>query len=142
MNYPFHIYLAEDDEDDAFLFQKAFRQIVFKSHIEVFSDGNELLQKMEDPENLPGFIFLDLRLPGMGGMEALGKLKIAEKSRLIPTFMYTTSECPENRREAYRLGANSYFIKPVLFSGLLQLVENFTAFWKLAQRPSRLNRAD
>jgi CheY-like chemotaxis protein len=131
------ILVAEDDEDDRFLFESAISEKGLNSQLEFVGNGVELMQYLENipqPENpattqLPGFILLDLNMPKKDGREVLRELKDHPIFKKIPVIIFTTTNNEMEINRCYELGANTYIVKPASFDGLLQVVENLHQYW-------------
>jgi two-component system response regulator len=82
-------------------------------------------------DGLPCVILLDLRLPDASGLELLAEIKQDPVLRPVPVVILTTSENPPDVREAYRLGANSYLVKPVRFDDFHRKVREAGLYWAL-----------
>jgi two-component system, response regulator len=81
-------------------------------------------------------VLLDLKLPKVDGMQVLRELKSREETRAVPVVMLTSSKEDRDLEEAYRLGANSYIVKPVEFDSFVTAVEQLGLYWALLnQRP-------
>ena len=78
---------------------------------------------------MPGLILLDLKLPGMDGKDVLCAIKSNEETRFIPVIMLTSSAQPRDIEECYKLGANSYIVKPVSFGEFAEKVKNIPFYW-------------
>ena len=93
-------------------------------------DGPEALEylygtgkyKGRDPSRLPQIILLDLKLPKLGGLEVLQRLRSDPITQLIPVVVLTSSSEEEDIITSYRLGANSYVRKPVEFHRFVDAV--------------------
>ena len=108
------ILLVEDDEDDRNLFIEATKEV--DSAITCFStsDGMEALAYLRDDHNdVPDFIFLDLRLPGLSGEECLIEIKREPRMAKVPVIVYTTSRDVEESVRLKRVGAAHFASKPV-----------------------------
>jgi DNA-binding response OmpR family regulator len=75
----------------------------------------------------PHAIVLDINLPGGSGIEVLKRLKSAEKTSQIPVVVVTGNEKPETRREAMKMGAADFFVKPVDLEKLTTLLAELSA---------------
>jgi len=78
---------------------------------------------------LPGLIFLDLKMPGKIGLEVLAWLRQQEHLRSIVVVILTSSQEPSDLRDAYRLGANSFLVKPSTTERLRELVQSVKSYW-------------
>jgi CheY-like chemotaxis protein len=129
------ILIAEDDADDRYLMQTAFREKGYSDRIEFVENGVELLRFLETAENahggqeFPGFILLDLNMPKKDGREVLRDLKQHPVFKRIPVVVFTTTKNDSEIKRCYELGANSYVVKPTSFESLLSVVENIRNYW-------------
>ena len=86
----------------------------------------------------PRVVLLDLKLPKVDGLQVLRKLKADPALRTIPVVILTSSKEDRDLQEAYRLGANSYIVKPVEFDKFVQAVEQLGLYWTLLNERPRL----
>jgi CheY-like chemotaxis protein len=82
-------------------------------------------------DGFPRLVLLDLKLPRMGGLEVLKRLKASERTRTIPIVVLTSSREESDLVESYRLGANSYIVKPVDFEQFMNAVRELGLYWVL-----------
>ena len=130
------ILVAEDDSDDRFLLQTAFREKGYDDKIEFVENGVELLEFLsriqEDKsgqDSYPYFILLDLNMPKKDGREVLKEIKQHPVFKKIPIIVFTTTKNENEIRRCYELGANTYIVKPVSFDGLLKVLDNIRTYW-------------
>jgi CheY-like chemotaxis protein len=130
------ILVAEDDSDDRFLLQTAFREKGFNDKVEFVENGVELIEyltRLQDDKtgegNYPYFILLDLNMPKKDGREALKEIKQHPVFKKIPIIVFTTTKNENEIRRCYELGANTYIVKPVSFEGLLKAVDSIRSYW-------------
>ena len=131
------ILIAEDDSDDRFLLEDAFKRKSFSSHFSFVEDGEEVMDylfKRGDfidlqPDFSPSLILLDLNMPKKGGKEVLKEIKSHQDLCRIPIIIFSTSICNEDLLFAYSNGANAYITKPSSFSKLVEIVESIDHFW-------------
>jgi CheY-like chemotaxis protein len=100
--------------------------------IQVARDGEEALAYMDRwraGEPLPVFILLDLRLPKISGLEVLRELKKHSTYSSIPVIVLTTSAEDRDVAEAYKLGCNSYILKPVEFNKFIEVASQIEVYW-------------
>lgn len=137
------ILLVEDNPHDIKLALHAFQIHKIANKIEVVRDGAEALEfifcegryahrKMENP---PRFILLDLKLPLVDGLEVLKRIKSDPRTRAIPVVMMTSSKEEGDLVESYKLGANSYIVKPVDFEQFTESVRQLGYYWLLLNQP-------
>ena len=83
----------------------------------------------------PSVVLLDLKLPRVGGLEVLRRLRADERTRVLPVVVLTTSMEERDLIESYHLGANAYVRKPVDFGEFLTAVRQLGLFWLLLNEP-------
>lgn len=121
------ILLADDDPDDRELFQEVISEINNSIAVKTVGNGIELMRVLtEAVHDLPGMIFLDLNMPGKGGIECLREIRKTSSLARIPIVIYTTSSNQRDIIQTHGLGANLYFPKPnnikILISVLTQIL--------------------
>jgi CheY-like chemotaxis protein len=131
---PIQILMAEDDEEDQALVQKAFRRARVINHLNFVNDGEELLQYLRREGRFadapfPDIVLLDLNMPKKDGREALKEIKGDSRLRHVPVVILTTSDADEDVLRSYDLGASSYIQKPVTFEKLVEVVETLRQYW-------------
>jgi len=108
------ILLVDDDEDDRKLFIQATKEVDDSIICLSASDGTEALTYLRDDRNeLPDFIFLDLRMPGLSGEECLTEIKQETRMAKIPVIVYTTSRDVSESVKLKQQGAAHFASKPV-----------------------------
>jgi CheY-like chemotaxis protein len=129
--------LVEDNEDDAFLMQRALKQAEIENPLYVVRDGEQAVDYLagnggfNDRElyPFPALVFLDLKLPFKSGHEVLAWIRQnAELAELVVVIL-TSSDEPSDIDRAYKLGANSYLVKPPTLGQLRDLAESFKWYW-------------
>jgi CheY-like chemotaxis protein len=126
------ILLVEDRATDLDLTRRAFARRRLLNPIQVARDGEEALSylnRWEAGEPTPVFILLDLRLPKLSGLEVLARFKSHQVSSSIPVIVMTTSSEDDDIEEAYKLGCNSYIVKPVEFEKFMEVAEHIEVYW-------------
>ncbi|MBR9988660.1 MAG: response regulator [Gemmatimonadetes bacterium] len=142
------ILLAEDDLEDQTFARDALLAARLMNELIVVQDGQELLDCLRGtgayagaPPSRPGLILLDLKMPRMGGLEALAEIKNDAALRSIPIVVLTTSGVDEDIARSYALGVNSFIQKPVTFSGLVEAIRELGHYWfQLVELPPRDGR--
>jgi two-component system response regulator len=138
------VLLVEDNPHDAELTMRALRKRNLANHIVCVKDGVEALEYLfgESPGALsavthtPKVILLDLKLPKIDGLEVMRRIKSDERTKTIPVVVLTSSREDQDVVESYRLGANSYIVKPVDFDNFSEAVAQAGMYWLLLnQRP-------
>lgn len=131
------ILLVEDNPMDVDLTLRAFARRHLTNPIEVARDGEEAvawIPRWEAGEVPPLVILLDLKLPKLGGLDVLRRLKASERARTIPVVVLTTSTHEADIRSAYELGANSYIVKPVEFEKFIDVAAQIDLYWAVLNR--------
>jgi CheY-like chemotaxis protein len=133
------ILIVEDRAVDLDLTRRAFAKRRLLNPIEVARDGEEALayiDRWNAGEPMPVFIMLDLRLPKVDGLEVLRRLKAHPTFSSIPVIVLTTSAEDIDIQEAYKLGCNSYIIKPVDFNKFMEVASHVEVYWCALNRTS------
>lgn len=138
------ILLVEDNDDDVELTVHAFRKSQVDSHIVVAHDGEEALnylfgRPLSDAEDreLPAVMLLDLKLPGISGLDVLRRVRGTDQTRRMPVVILTTSDDENDIIDGYNLGVNSYIQKPVDFRDFSGVVDQLGLYWLTVNTPSR-----
>jgi CheY-like chemotaxis protein len=142
------ILIVEDSPQDLELALRALKKANLTNHIQVARDGVEALdfifgeglyagRKMEDG---PKVILLDLKLPKVNGLEVLKRIKSDVRTKAIPVVVLTSSKEQNDVVESYKLGVNSYIVKPVNFEGFAAAVQELGMYWLLLNQPPKVEK--
>ena len=134
------ILLVEDRPIDIDLTRRALERRKVINPLQVARDGEEAIaffERWEAGEPMPICILLDLRMPKMNGLEVLRRLKSHPKFATIPVVVLTTSSEDRDVEEAYKLGCNSYIVKPVEFDKFVDVAGELELYWCALNIPSR-----
>jgi CheY-like chemotaxis protein len=134
--------VVEDDPADLELTLRALQELRLANPVQVARDGVEALEYIFGttsgcPVRRPRAILLDLKLPKVGGLEVLERLKRNDATRDIPVIVMTSSREAPDLKRAYELGANSYLCKPVDFNAFVGVVRNAGMYWLLLNETPR-----
>jgi CheY-like chemotaxis protein len=132
------ILLVEDNPVDLDLTLRAFSARKLANPIRIARDGEEALayiKQWEQGETPPVVILLDLKLPKVSGLEVLQIIKSHPDFKTIPVVILTTSGESSDVQSAYKLGANSYIIKPVDFDKFLEAAKQIELYWNVLNKP-------
>jgi two-component system response regulator len=138
------ILLVEDNPSDIGLTQRALAKARIANEMIVAEDGEEALDYLwgtgvhagRDLSDLPAVILLDLKLPGVSGLEVLRQIRGDARTRRVPVVILTTSREDQDVATGYDLGVNSYVRKPVDFNQFAAAVEQLGLYWLvLNERP-------
>jgi CheY-like chemotaxis protein len=141
-----HILLAEDNEDHALITELAIRraqpELDEVLSVATVSDGREALAYLRGEgahagRLAPDLVLMDIKMPGMTGLEVLRAVRQDASLPRVPVIMLTTSAREADVEEAYRLGANEYVTKPVRAEEFRTKVQAIPAYWsKVVTRPA------
>lgn len=131
------ILLVEDNPDDEALTLRALRKNNIMNEVIVARDGAAALDYLfgtggyagRDTSERPQLILLDLKLPKVDGLEVLARLRANERTALLPIVILTSSKEQQDLLNGYRLGANSYIVKPVDFHQFVEAVQQLGLYW-------------
>jgi|SRR3954469_24252066 len=128
------IFLVEDNPNDAELTQRALRKTDIGVHLNLARDGAEALEFLLSGRNKPKVIFLDLKLPKIDGIEVLRRIRADDRTRSIPVVVLTSSQEERDITECYKLGVNSYVVKPVEFEKFYKAVGDLATYWLILNK--------
>ncbi len=143
MNYDdVEILLVEDNPNDVELTLRALQKHRVANKVFVVSDGEEAVEyifargKYSDRNihTFPRVILLDLKLPKINGLEILRMVREDERTALIPVVVLTSSQEDVDVFESYRLGVNSYIVKPVEFENFVRAVSELGLYWLILNK--------
>ncbi len=137
------ILLVEDGPQDLELALRALKKANFRNRIEVARDGAEALDFIfcegahagRRIEDVPRVILLDLKLPKVDGLEVLQRIRSDPRTKTIPVIVLTSSKEQRDVVESYRLGVNSFVVKPVSFDEFAAAVQQLGLYWLLQNEP-------
>ncbi len=140
------ILLVEDNKNDAELALRSLKKHNLANKILWVKDGAEALDFLfhtgayanRTSNNIPKVVLLDLKLPKVDGLEVLRKIKADERTKIIPVVVLTSSQEEQDRVNSYKLGVNSYIVKPVEFEKFVSAIEKLGLYWLLLNKPPQL----
>ena len=153
MEKPKSILQVEDDDNDVMFLKLALESAGVTVPLRIAVDGQEAIDYLSGtapftdrqayPE--PSLVLLDLRIPKIPGLEVLKWIRKQPALKKIPVLVLTSSDAKRDIEDAYRLGANSYFVKPINPRDLLEIVEHIRDYWlnpsrKKLEVPDSLSR--
>ena len=139
------ILLVEDNPDDLEMARHALRKMKLANRIQVARDGVEALDFIfcrgahadRNIGNGPKVVLLDLKLPKVDGLEVLRAIKSDSRTKAIPVVVLTSSKEQSDVVESYKLGVNSYIVKPVNFVQFAEAVQKLGLYWLLLNQPPK-----
>lgn len=149
MTRPACILLIDDNPMDVELALDAFREAHLANQIEVAKDGEAGIDYLLGKERytdrtrfpMPDLILLDLKMPRVDGFEVLRRIKALPKLKRIPVIILTSSREEGDLALSYDIGANSYLVKPVSFSGFVDVMRQIGDYWLMLNVGAPLDRS-
>ena len=131
------ILLVEDNTDDVLLTLRALQRANILNEVVVARDGAEALDYLmsegqyagRDVGDQPVVVLLDLKMPRMGGLEFLEKIRKVKALKFLPVVILTSSKEDRDIFESYNFGANSYIQKPVDFNQFVEAIRTMGLYW-------------
>ena len=136
--------LVEDNINDAELAIRELKKHNLTNNLFHVKDGEEALEFIfatgryaatRTIDNPPKLILLDIHMPKVNGLEVLKAIKKEEQTKTIPVVILTSSKEDPDIKESYKLGANSYIVKPVNFEGFADSIKTLGFYWLLLNQP-------
>ncbi len=139
------ILLVEDNEDEVFLMQRAFRKANISNSLQVARDGIEALEYLEGKGKFtdrikhpfPVAVFLDLNMPKKSGLEVLEYVRQQPQLKKLVVYILSSSTRPADIESAAFLGANAYFIKPSQIEKFQELIETWYRLARFEAFPAK-----
>jgi two-component system response regulator len=137
------ILLVEDNQSDIGLTKRAFEKSKILNPLVVVEDGQDALDylfgegkfKGRDTHVLPALILLDLKMPGIGGLEVLERIRNKPETRRLLVVILTSSKEEQDVATGYDLGVNSYIRKPVDFFQFAEVIKQLGMYWLVLNEP-------
>ncbi len=138
------VLMVEDSPNDAELIARALSKINIANKIYWVKDGEEALEFVFSTGKYASrtasaplkVILLDLKLPKVNGLEVLAKVKADERTKTVPMVVVTSSQEDRDLKEAYKLGANSYIVKPIDASSFVKALSEAGLYWLAINKPA------
>lgn len=125
------ILLIEDDMIEIMKLNRTISTLKLDHKIIEANNGEEALELLEEKDNLPDIILLDLNMPKINGIEFLKILKKDAILMYIPTVILTTSNNQRDLLECYKTGVAGYVIKPLKYEDYVSKIEKLLAYWSI-----------
>ncbi len=132
------ILYAEDNMNDIELTLAAFGEINLANLVDVVRDGEEVLDYLfyrrkysKRKKTNPAFLLLDIKMPKLDGIEVLRIIRQSEEYKNLPVVMLTSSQMETDVINSYKLGANSFVVKPIDFADFVKAIKGIGYFWAI-----------
>jgi CheY-like chemotaxis protein len=132
-----HILVVEDDDVDVKNIRRAFERGRLMNPLYFARDGIEGLERLRDG-SVPSerrIVLLDINMPRMNGLEFLREIRADPHLKHTPVIVLTTSNDERDRFEAYGEGVSGYLVKPVTFTGFVELMSAMNLYWSFVELP-------
>jgi two-component system, response regulator len=132
------ILLIEDNPDDVALTMRALKRNNISNEVLVARDGEEALEILLPAQGVavrPALVLLDVNLPKLSGLDVLRRIRTDDRTAMLPVVVLTTSNEERDIVQSYRLGANSYVRKPVVFGEFVEAARVLGLYWLLVNQP-------
>ena len=141
---PIELLLVEDSMDDANMAIRELRKHNLANHLLHVKNGEEALEYLfgngefegRNINDIPKVVLLDLKMPKIGGIEVLQKIRADERTKKIPVVVLTSSQEEKDITEAYNLGVNSYIVKPIDFENFSNSIKEIGLYWLVLNKTS------
>ena len=115
--------LIDDDPDDQEFFSLALKELAPPAICVFANNGIEGIEKLQSKAQFsPDYIFIDMNMPRMNGVECLSEIKKIKNVKNTPVFLYSTSADPKMVNESKKLGAADFIVKPIGINDLVQIL--------------------
>ncbi|WP_375239181.1 response regulator [Aurantibacter sp.] len=123
------ILLIEDDAIEVMKLNRVIATLKLNHQIIETNNGEEALEFLEESQELPDIILLDLNMPKINGLEFLTILKRDKTLRFIPIVILTTSNNNKDLLECYRVGVSGYVLKPLKYEDYKVKIQTILMYW-------------
>ncbi|MBY0415194.1 MAG: response regulator [Bdellovibrionales bacterium] len=137
------ILLVEDNPSDIELTKRAFAKSNIFNPLDVVEDGEEALEYLycqgryanRDPNEMPALVLIDLKMPGIGGLEVIRQIRANPQTKRLLVVILTSSKEEQDVAMGYDLGVNSYIRKPVDFQKFAEVIKQMGMYWLVLNEP-------
>ena len=125
------VLLIEDDMIEVMKLNRTVSKLELPHKIIEANNGEEALKILQNKDELPDIILLDLNMPKLNGIEFLNILKNDEILKYIPTIILTTSNNQRDLLECYKIGIAGYVLKPLKYEDYMSKIEKLLGYWSI-----------
>lgn len=129
--------VVEDDADDAALIRRVLTSSGLVQYVTIMRDGPTAMSYLQHSgiPSAASIIVLDLKMPGMDGVEMLQHVRSRPETRYTPVIVLTSSDEPADVSRCYASGASSYVRKPVDYKRFREVIESLFTYWLCHNQP-------
>ena len=138
--WDYGIIVVEDEASEVLLLKRAFQQAGLKNPLQVFRDGQEVIDYLSQrgvgvggpaTDAPPGLMLLDLKMPRKTGFEVLEWLRHQPRLKRLVVVVMSNSLHLADISRAYELGCNSYLSKPANLDQFVEMARLINSYWLL-----------
>lgn len=138
---PTSVLLVEDNPDDEELTIRGLKRANLANQVDVARDGQEAIDYLfgnaeQAPMPVPVLVLLDLKLPRVGGLEVLKRIRTEQRTKRVPVVILSSSTEDSDLIDGYDLGANSYVCKPIEFEAFATAIAQLGVYWLMINQPA------
>ena len=123
------ILIIDDSPDGTMLTELAVSQLEFGIRLQSVSSGKKALEVLTASGRLPDLVFLDLKMPGMDGIDTLKLIRAEERLKELPVVITTLSTLESDEDAALRAGATAFIYKAIRFADFSKDIEHQVRQW-------------
>ncbi len=120
----FSILLVEDSPMEVMKVRRAMDNLSLTHDLLVAKNGEEALEVLNGPNNIPNLILIDLNMPKMNGFELLSILKEIDTFQSVPIVILTSSNCEQDITTCYKLGITGFITKPTKYTDYVRKMKD------------------
>ena len=137
MNKNGPILIIEDDLDDQVFIQSAYKKLDYTNELVFLDSGEKAIQHLMEMQKIPFLIISDLNMPKINGIELRARVRQNEAINIkcVPYIIFSTTVAQNFIDDAYTIGIQGYFKKPVKQNELIAILKNIIDYWKVSYSP-------
>ncbi len=137
MNKNGPILIIEDDMDDQQFIQSAYQKLNYTNELVFLDSGEEAIQYIMDMKKIPFLIISDLNMPKINGIELRARVRENEAANIkcVPYIILSTTVAKNFIDDAYSIGIQGYFKKPIPQNELMAILKNIIEYWRISYSP-------
>ena len=130
---PLKVLLIDDDTIEIMKLNRTVMSLELDHEIVEAKNGEQALKILEQKDEIPDIILLDLNMPKINGIEFLSILKESDELKHIPTIILTTSSNNKDLLQCYKIGIAGYIIKPLKYNDYVDKIKKVLEYWSINQ---------